>query len=252
MIESSFIILDKVSHKTEQFIWDSGITDWNKFIEAKEVPKISQFRKFNCDRFLKKAKTELYSQNSEFFKSCLPNSEVWRLYNFFKEDVVYLDIETTGYYGDITVVGLYNGLNTKIMVKGINLNPEALKQYLKQFKLLVTFNGLSFDVPVLEKYFPGVIPKIPHLDLRYAAKKVGLEGGLKNIEKILGIQRPEELNEMHGSDAIYLWNMFKSTGNRDYLQKLIMYNEEDIINLKKISEIVTKKLSTCLFQQSNI
>ena len=55
---------------------------------------------------------------------------MWRLYEFFKEDAVFLDIETTGLSKnsyDITVFGLYDGINTKIMIKGINLDYGALK-----------------------------------------------------------------------------------------------------------------------------
>ena len=98
----------------------------------------------------------------------LPKNEHWRLYDFFKEEAVFLDIETNGLSNSnyITVVGLFNGVDTKIMVRGINLDFNALKQELKKYKLIVSFNGSVFDMPFIEKRYPGVLPQIPHFDLR--------------------------------------------------------------------------------------
>ena len=48
-------------------------------------------------------------------------SEQWRLYEFFKEECVYLDIETNGIaeHAYITVIGLFDGYDTKLMIKDI-------------------------------------------------------------------------------------------------------------------------------------
>ena len=59
---------------------------------------------------------------------------------------------------------------------------ENIQKELSKYKMFVTFNGASFDIPVIKKQFN--IPFImPHADLRFAAKKIGLSGGLKSIEK---------------------------------------------------------------------
>ncbi len=242
MIERSFILLERVGEETEKQIWKAGIDSWNKFIASEKIPAISFTRKAYYNRFLEKAKHALYSFDSSFFSRCLPKSHTWRLFEFFKDDAVYLDIETSGYYGDPTVVGLFDGIRTKIMVKGINLDAKKLKQELKRYKIIITFNGRSFDVPVLNRFYPDIIPDIPHIDLRFACQKLGLTGGLKNIEKELGIKRDYEVEGMCGKDAVLLWNLYRSTGNREYLSKLISYNEEDIINLKTIAEFVYKEL----------
>ena len=57
----------------------------------------------------------------------IPQSEHWRLYDWFREQAVFLDIETTGLGRDssITVVGLSDGYETKTMIKGINLKRIA-------------------------------------------------------------------------------------------------------------------------------
>ena len=88
-----------------------------------------------------------------------------------------------------------------------------------------------------------------HIDLRFAAAQAGLVGGLKHIEKAIGIERPHGLSGVSGSDAVYLWNMWKSTGEREYLEKLVLYNEEDIINLKPLAEHIQRVLSERFFDE---
>ncbi|MFC1697277.1 ribonuclease H-like domain-containing protein [Nanoarchaeota archaeon] len=242
MIRNSFIFLDKVSHLTEKKIWQQGIHSWDDFLNTSNIDGISILRKGYYDRQIKQARKCLYDYESEHFTKVLPRSEHWRLYNYFKDDTCFLDIETTGYYGDITVIGLFNGTDVKTMVKGHNLNLPALKEELKRHKLIVTFNGSSFDLPVIEKYYPTTVPKIPHLDLRHACAKIGLKGGLKNVERTMGIRRADEVGEMSGNDAVYLWQKYKITGDRKYLELLVKYNEEDIINLKPLADHTVKEL----------
>ena len=62
------------------------------------------------------------------------------------------------------------------------------------------------------------------------------------IEQKLGIKRLDQVKSMRGGDAINLWHKYSSTGNSDYLEQLVKYNEEDIINLKPLAELVVKNL----------
>ncbi|MFC1732479.1 ribonuclease H-like domain-containing protein [candidate division KSB1 bacterium] len=242
MIRNSFIFLDRISKNTERKIWNQGIENWDCFLDAKRIDGISDLRKGSYDRQILGARENLYSMNSPYFKNIVPRGDTWRLYPFFKEDAVFLDIETTSYYGNITVIGLYDGIDTKMMIRDINLDKEIIKKELSKYKLIVTFNGSSFDLPVIERYFQGVVPNIPHVDLRHVCSKIGLIGGLKRIEKQLGIDRGKELEHVGGEDAAKLWRAFKATGDDYYLNLLIKYNEEDIINLKTIAEHAVKEL----------
>lgn len=242
MIKSSFIILDKIGKKKEQSIWAQGVKSWEAFTSANNVRGISQRVKQYYDRKLIEAEKELYRQNSEHFTKLLPSSETWRLYEYFKEDAVFLDIETDGMgkYSDITVVGIYDGIETRTMVRGINLDMNILRKELEKHKLIVTFNGLCFDIPFIEKRYRNVIPKIPHMDLRFCCARLGMNYGLKQVEKKLGISRRHQ--ELSGADALTLWDLYKRTGNKDYLQELVEYNEEDIINLKAIANHASNEL----------
>ena len=61
---------------------------------------------------------------------------------------VYLDIETTGldrYFNDITTIALYDGHVIKTYVQGQNLDDFIEDIY--KYKVIVTYNGKSFDIP---------------------------------------------------------------------------------------------------------
>ncbi|MBI1936381.1 ribonuclease H-like domain-containing protein [Candidatus Woesearchaeota archaeon] len=253
MITHSFIFLERVGDKLEQNIWRNGIYDWDSFLRQDTIRRLSRYRKLYYNRKILAAKKALYNFDSGYFLDVLPKNEMWRLYDFFREDAVFMDIETTGLskiHDDITVFGLYNGLNTKMMIKGINLDYGILKKELEKYKLIVTFNGASFDLPFIEKRYPNLLPRIPNFDVKSLTDKLGLKGGLKKIEKGLGIKRNEIVQDFHGGDALTLWRMYRATGDDYYLNLLIEYNEYDIINLKIVAEKCIKIMKEKLLQNN--
>ncbi len=241
MIRNSFIFLNKVGKKRERNIWDKGVDDWDSFLSHPSIKGFSSTTKEKHDKKLEEAKRKLRRDDAKYFSELFPFTEQWRLHEQFKDEAVYLDIETNGYYGSITVVGMYDGYDTKTMVRGFNLDKGIFEKEMSKYKLIVTFNGASFDLPVLRRYF-NFIPKVPHVDLRFVCQKIGLTGGLKAIERKLGIKRSKEVEDMLGEDAVYLWDSWKTTGKRELLNKLVMYNEEDIINLKPLSNYAIREL----------
>ena len=96
MITNSFIFLERIGSKLEQNIWKSGVYDWENFLKRKKIKNLSKHRKLYYDRKILNARKALYNFDSKYFLELLPQSEMWRLYDFFKEDAVFLDIETTG------------------------------------------------------------------------------------------------------------------------------------------------------------
>ena len=243
MIQKSFIFLDGIKDKTEQNIWEQGINSWDSFLESNRVKGIGKLRKGYYDRQLKRAKSELFKLNSEHFLK-LPQAEMWRLYGFFKDECIFLDIETSGVNkdDDITVIGLFDGIDTKTMIKGINMDHYGLKRELMKYKLIVTFNGSTFDVPFIKKRYPNLLPNIPNFDLRVACNRVGLNGGLKEIERKMGIRRNKVIEKMYGGDVLLLWKMYRASGDDYYLRLLVEYNEDDVFNLKKIADHVYGRL----------
>ena len=240
MLKSSFIFLEKITANKEKKIWQQGIKDWNDFIKAEKVVGIPKEKKPYYDRKLREAQAELLNDNSIYFSGLFPKKEMWRLYDYFKEEVGFLDIEVDS-DGKIIVVGISDYYNSNFFVRGINLERSILEKELSKFKFLVTFNGNSFDLPKLRKQL-GIEIKIPHLDLKPLCVKLGWKGGLKEVEKLLNLKRPVHLN----GSPVGLWKAFHASGDREYLDLLIEYNREDIENLKEVAEGGIKKAKLLL------
>jgi uncharacterized protein YprB with RNaseH-like and TPR domain len=119
--------------------------------------------------------------------------------------VLFLDVETTGlsrYYDELTLVGWVLDGVYRVRIAGDD--PEPLLSALLTASVLVTFNGTLFDLAFLTKSFPGLsLPKI-HADLRFLAKRAGLTGGQKVIEKELGIQIRKGVEDLDGAQAVLL------------------------------------------------
>jgi len=142
---------------------------------------------------------------------------------------------------------LYDGSETMTLVRDRGLSRNNLKDILSRYKMIVTFNGLSFDIPVINRCFGDIVPKLPHLDLRFPLAKLGFTGGLKVIEQKLGVKRSDSTNGLAGVDAVRLWHDYRMTGNMDSLNLLVEYNTEDIVNLKQLSEFVFKNMKKKIF-----
>ena len=132
MIRKSFIFLDGIGERKEKKLWQDGIEDWNRFLNCDCLKGVSKHRKLYYNRRILEAQSNLYKFNSGYFNSILPQREMWRIFDHFKDDVVYLDIETDSIHmhGDITVFGLYDGYDTKVMIKGINLDYNGIREEL--------------------------------------------------------------------------------------------------------------------------
>ncbi len=177
-----------------------------------------------------------------FFDDRLPAGEKWRLFEAFRNRAVYLDIETSGYdqwNNDITVIGLFDGCRVQTFVNGRNL--EAFEIAISRYDLVITFNGACFDLPFIRRSFPGISLPEGHIDLRFALKKLGHEGGLKKIEKSLGIARSDDIEGVDGFEAVRLWQRYQ-WGDEKALSTLISYNNADIMNLEPLMELAYQKM----------
>ncbi len=231
MIQETFSFLPGISKRKEAFLKTGGIKNWNSFLKEERINGISTSKKREYNQILACARTALIRDELEFFTQ-FKKLEVWRLFDLLRERAVYL--ETTGYGNDITVIGLYDGFTTKFFVKHFNLERKAVENELKKYRMVITFNGSSFDIPLLKRYLGKF--SIPfHLDVRHLCKKANVEGTLKEIERYLGIKRDEEVRWMKGSDAIMLWSLWILTKKEEYLKTLVKYNREDVVNLEPIA-----------------
>ena len=91
-----------------------------------------------------------------------------------------------------------------------------------------------------------------HIDLRWVTRKLGMKGGLKEIETKFGLSRDDSVADISGFDATVLWSKFLR-GDKPALEKLIQYNTEDVVHLKAIMEMAYDRLaySTASFLSKN-
>jgi uncharacterized protein len=240
MLQQTFLHIPGVSKEVESRIWKNDILNWHEFSELAHTLDLPTSKVFKIKEHVQNSIQALQNQDHSFFN--LPSKEEWRLYKEFKNHCCFLDIETTGlskHYNYITTIGVYDGEKSRVFVKDQDLHEFA--QEIAKYKVIVTFNGKCFDLPFLKESFPEIDFHHIHLDLRYLMKDLGFSGGLKRIEKEVGINREDELAEVDGFEAVRLWRRYQK-GDVGALELLKKYNEADVVNLKTLMEFTYDKL----------
>ncbi len=232
MLKNTFCHLKKIGQKRETSLWEKNIFSWDDLLSnlnadnGHSIKLPSHIKDELADSFL-----HYENSNAKYFSDRLASSEVWRLFSDFRHSIAYIDIETTGLYDpDITTIALYDSREIKYYVNGQNL--KQFKNDISKYKLIVTYNGKTFDIPIIETFFNIKIDKA-HIDLRYVLKGLGFSGGLKSCEKQLGITRGD-LDGVDGYFAVLLWNDYCRNKNTKALETLLSYNIEDVVNLEKL------------------
>lgn len=244
MLKHSFCHLPGIGPKKEQGLWAKGIVTWEDFLAAGSGSQAVGNRQEQLLR-VRDSLRQLGRNNAEYFAALLPRSEMWRLFGTFQDQTAYLDIETTGTgqgLDHITCIGLYDGREIQSFVHGRNL--EAFADRILDYKLLVTFNGSCFDIPFIERELQIQLPAA-HVDLRFLLKSLGYAGGLKSVEKQFGLDRGC-LSGADGFLAVLLWERFQATEDERFLETLLAYNAEDVINLEFLmARAYTLKQAAC-------
>jgi uncharacterized protein len=234
VLTSTFIHAQGIGGKTERAIWRSGLLTWEDFLLGHGDCRLSQRQIDILLPTVEESVGHFSKGNYSYFAKTVPSCEQWRAYGDFGDKAAYLDIETLGMGMDdvITVIGLYDGKKVKSFVKGFNLDnfPEAIAKY----PLIVTYAGASFDLPHIRRAFPRIRLDQMHIDLCPTLRRLGLKGGLKNIEQAVGLRRPDGISGMSGWDAVRLWKEFE-WGSRESLDLLIEYNAYDVVNLQPLA-----------------
>ena len=242
-VENSFVPVRDVGERTERKLWERGVTTWDEFDGTVPGPAPAD----RVESFIATAYERLDDGDAAFFGEALPGGCEWRLYENFRAETCFLDIETTGldqHRDDVTVVSCHHDGGTETFVRGRDLTRERLARHLEDASLLVTFNGKRFDVPFLEEAF-GLEFSMPHVDLMYPCKRLDLTGGLDEIERELGIGR--DRRDISGRDAVRLWHEYER-GDERALETLVSYNRDDTVNLQQLLDIVTSRLHERVFE----
>jgi len=170
-----------------------------------------------------------------------------------REDICFLDTETTG---------LSHGAGTVAFLAGIGFFDEngfTVRQYLmrdydeeifllgrvaeemRRRKVLCTFNGATFDLPLLEARFTmhrmrEEMPSMPHVDLLPASRRVWKlrlkKCNLTALEAaVLGAER---LDDLPGAQVPERYFSFLQTRDFSLLEDVLRHNGQDIVSLAHI------------------
>lgn len=173
-------------------------------------------------------------------------AQIPELIGYPPEEILFIDIETTGLSAktsDLYCIGLaYYEKNhwrsCQLFAESIAQEAEILSafaSFVKDFKVLVHFNGNRFDIPFLESKFEKYLFNSPlsepeSFDIyRKIAPYKSLLGlpdcKQKTIELYLGIDREDQYD---GGKLIPVYKRYTESKNADDLRLLLLHNEEDI------------------------
>lgn len=239
MLRHTFQHLPGIRERGERRLWLAGALRWadlTEFLPSRTDP--GRFR-----TALAESEAAWTRGDAAWFGKRLPSRESWRIHRDYHEDAGYLDIETTGpsQSADSTtcVAVAYRGA-VRTFVKGRDL--DELPHFLHRCKLLVTFNGQTFDLPFLRREFgEEAFEGLAHFDVCIALRRLGRRGGLKRLERELGVPRDGAFDGIDGSHAVDLWARHL-TGDRRALSTLERYCAEDVLGLPALAHLASNAL----------
>jgi len=232
-VEHTFLGADGVGETIERRLWTQGVTHWSEFDD--DCEGVGPTRAERIERYIEGGRRAIEAGDPAYFERAFPSGARWRLYETFRDQTCFFDIETTGldeHRNVVTTVTLHQDGDTRTLVRGDDLTDDALRAAFDEAGVLVTFNGARFDIPFLEHNFDVELDH-PHIDLMPTCRKLGLSGGLSAVESELGIGR--ELPDVDGREAVRLWHDHER-GVDGALDRLIEYNREDTENMVPVLE----------------
>jgi uncharacterized protein YprB with RNaseH-like and TPR domain len=165
-------------------------------------------------------------------------------------DLICLDTETSGLAGGTGtwafVTGLLRGnaegwLLRQYLLTRLDAESAYLEAIAAEFEgvgLLISYNGLSFDIPLLTTRFrlsgqADPLPALPHLDLlkpvRRAYGRIWPDCRLASVEqRLLGFKRKDDLP---GSEAPAAWLAWLRAGEVTPLAGVLRHNRWDLLSL---------------------
>ena len=135
---------------------------------------------------------------------------------------IVFDIETQNFFHDvgkrdpalldISLLAIHDSLDNSYK-SFLHSELRDLWPILEKADLLIGYNSEYFDIPLLNKYYPGDLTQIKHVDLMKEIKKtLGRRLGLNAVAKAtLGIEKSG-----HGSQGLVWWKNGEIEKLRDY------------------------------------
>ena len=170
------------------------------------------------------------------------------------EEFIFIDTETTGLSGGtgtytfLIGAGRFEGDHFRL-VQFFLLNPgeetaqlAAFEEFSAPCKVIVSFNGKAFDVPMIKTRYitngwPCPIDHLPHIDLLHLARRLWKDRlpsrALGDLEwHILGAKRSDK--DVPGWMIADLYLDYLHTGDARPLRSVFYHNEIDVVSLSAL------------------
>ena len=175
----------------------------------------------------------------------------------------FLDTETTGLAGGTGTCAFLVGVGAietggfrvrLFFMRDYDEEPamlDALSECLSPYEALITYNGKSFDVPLLETRFrlkrqASPLGRLRHVDLLYPARRLWSErmsncrlGTLES--EVLGFERHDDVP---GALIPHRYFNFLKTGNPDGLRPVFRHNVLDLVSLACLGAVLMQAFAT--------
>ncbi|GKS11454.1 hypothetical protein YDYSY3_24540 [Paenibacillus chitinolyticus] len=178
------------------------------------------------------------------------------------EGLLFFDTETTGLgvgAGNVAfLVGIGYYESGSFVVEQLFIRHPAeeramlayLEEKMKRFTHVVSYNGRTFDWPILQNRFilnrmrPD-IDRLLHLDLLHPSRSLWKHSmpsvRLGKVEEAqLGYAREDDVS---GAFAPELYVLYLAEGKTDVLRGVFVHNERDIVSLAALSALITRYLA---------
>lgn len=178
-------------------------------------------------------------------------------------EIAYIDTETTGLAGGtgtytfLIGVGVFQD-GSFVLKQFFMRDPAeesaqlaALESFLSPIRILVSYNGKSFDLPRLftryrAHHWPPPLQNISHIDLLHIVRRLWkqrlISCSLGEIEhQILGVKRTDE--DIPGWQIADIFYNYLQTGDPSPLTQIFYHNEIDILSLVVLLQKVTHILN---------
>jgi 8-oxo-dGTP diphosphatase len=277
--EQSFAWVRGIGDRVEHALWRAGVrghTDFNKRFEQLEGIE-SVIAREQVIR-IKQNLSEDHNRTDAERWDAVPARHRWRLLEAWRETTTALDFECdrsgaptvmgvsddgssyTAFVDQETMRWWLDGAAESLpgrwtstgadsgLLDGLacRFQPfEAAPKSLRRDGLILVFGGRKFDVSMLRKVYDGEPLPERFGDLLDLARRAKRRGGLKAVERALGIARATRIADLRGRDAITLWARVEAGGEQAFwaFADLVAYNRADTVNLFELRDRLLLDLS---------
>ena len=182
--------------------------------------------------------------------SCLSKENAFE--NLDLSTALFIDLETTGLSGGSGVIPFLVGMgyyrDDRFYVAQYFLGELAEEERMikelgrffseMNFQSVVTYNGKSFDIPILETRFilsrqPFLLSELPHLDFLYSARSLWRHKyeNCRLYHLAREVVEADRSEDIPSAEIPWMYFQYLNTGNFELIEPILYHNQEDILSL---------------------